>query len=222
VLEGAEIILEVRDNGIGIAPEVLPRVFDLFVQERQALDRSLGGLGLGLAIVRSLVTMHGGTVTARSEGKGQGSEFTIRIPAAARQSAAAPAQPEAGVAAAPAREAGLKILLVDDNDDAAELLGELLRTLGHVTCVAHDGPAALRMAAEFQPEVALLDIGLPVMDGYELARRLREIPTLKDVQLVAVTGYGQEADRLRSRDAGFDAHLVKPVQLEMLEPLFKR
>ncbi|MCP3140245.1 ATP-binding protein [Pyxidicoccus xibeiensis] len=222
VREDAEVILKVRDTGIGIAPEVLPRVFDLFVQERQSLDRSLGGLGLGLTIVRSLVAMHGGRVTAHSEGKGRGTEFTIQMPALARQAEAAPASHVSGPSHVRAALAsGRRILLVDDNEDAVDLLSEFLESLGHVTRIAYDGPSGLSLAEAFQPDLALLDIGLPVMDGYELARRLRAMPRLSQVQLIAVTGYGQEADRIRSREAGFDAHLVKPVQLAQLEALLK-
>ena len=220
---GDEAVVRVRDNGIGISADVLPRVFDLFVQDRQALDRSQGGLGLGLAIVQSLVTMHGGSVTARSEGKGRGSELEVRLPvAAAESSAVSPQAAGAGQRGADGREgsARLRVLIVDDNADAAELLAELLAAAGHETRVAHDGPAALRIAEELRPDVSLLDIGLPVMDGYELARRLRELPQLRAMYLVAVTGYGQESDRARAKASGFDAHLVKPVQVdEMLELL---
>ncbi len=216
-LDDAVVVLEVRDDGIGIAPEILPSIFELFVQEHQPLDRSHGGLGLGLAIVRSLVVMHGGTVAATSPGRGRGSVFTIRLPAAAPMETAAPHAPT------PPRPfpaiTGRRILLVDDNEDAAELMSTTLELLGHQTCVAHDGPSALQIAPEFMPEVALLDIGLPVMDGYELARRMRELPALARIRLVALTGYGQESDRARSREAGFDAHAVKPVGIAALEAL---
>jgi PAS domain S-box-containing protein len=212
--EGSEIALAVRDTGIGISPDVLPRVFDMFVQERQALDRSQGGLGLGLALVRSLVTLHGGTVSAYSAGRGQGSEFTIRLPAAVPQdgAGAAGAQP----AAARPEAAALRILVVDDNEDAADLLSSLLEALGHATKVAHDGPTALHAAESFSPELALLDIGLPVMDGYELAQRLRRQLAGRCLRLVAVTGYGLDSDRERAHAAGFDAHLVKPVSIDRL------
>jgi CheY-like chemotaxis protein len=183
------------------------------VQERRTLERSEGGLGLGLAIVRNLVAMHGGTVAARSEGRGRGSEFVVELPAAARQDPLA-RNGTAGSSEPSLAPSGRRILVVDDNADAAQLLAETLRAVGHVTRVAHDGPAALRIASEFRPDAALLDIGLPVMDGYELARRLRE--QLGDVQLVAITGYGQAPDKERAIDAGFDEHLVKPVQFERL------
>ncbi len=214
--EDGLVALRVRDEGIGIDPDVLPRIFDLFVQERQALDRSQGGLGLGLAIVRSLVEMHGGSVQVHSAGRGQGSELTIRLPAVGPDDPA----PVAAIApTAPPAAGSLRILVVDDNHDAAALLGESLSILGHTVRVAGDGPSALRIAEELAPDVALLDIGLPVMDGYELARRLRVLPALAGVRLIAVTGYGQPDDRRRSREAGFDAHVVKPVELDVLRAL---
>jgi signal transduction histidine kinase/DNA-binding response OmpR family regulator len=213
--EDGQVVLRVRDSGIGIAPEMLPRVFDLFAQEWQASDRSHGGLGLGLSIVRSLVILHGGTVTAHSAGLGRGSEFVGRLPALAleERAAVAPVVGPATVAAA----MGRKILVVEDNEDVAETLTELLEHLGHVVRVAHNGPAALQIPDTFIPDLALLDIGLPVMDGYELARRVRERHELRDVVLVALSGYGQETDRERSRQAGFVAHLVKPVDPDHLK-----
>ncbi len=212
-LAQGEVELCVRDTGIGIAPEMLPKVFDVFVQGGRALDRAQGGLGLGLAIVRSLVALHGGSVSVESEGVGRGSRFRVRLPVAAGASQA-PASP-AGAARAEAQHPS-RILLVDDNADAADLLGEMLRALGHDVLVANDGPSALAVAARERPDLALLDIGLPVMDGYELALRLRDLAGLERVKLVAVTGYGQLTDRRRSRDAGFDAHLIKPVDPEEL------
>ena len=212
--EGSDVVVRVRDNGIGMHAEMLPRVFDLFTQERQALDRSQGGLGLGLAIVRSLVEAHGGRVSAHSEGPDRGSEFTVRIPAvAARPRVSEPARP----APTKAEGAGRRILVVDDNEDGAEALADALLDLGHVVEMAHDGPAALAKIDSFLPEIAILDIGLPVMDGYELARRIREGGRVPDLQLIALTGYGQARDRARALEAGFDAHLVKPVSLDLLE-----
>jgi signal transduction histidine kinase/DNA-binding response OmpR family regulator len=211
-MEGELVVLRVRDTGIGLSPEMLPRVFDLFVQERQALDRAQGGLGLGLAIVKTLVELHGGTVEAHSEGHGRGSEFVVRLPAAQAGGGLAPAAPEAA-----ARPDALRVLVVDDNADAADLLALSVRLMGHVARVANDGPAALQIAAQFQPAVALLDIGLPVMDGYELARHLRALPGLEQVRLIAVTGYSQEADRRHTTAAGFERHLVKPIQLDELQ-----
>ena len=213
--EGDEVVVSVRDSGIGIPPAMLPHVFDLFVQARQAIDRSQGGLGLGLTIVRNLVEQHGGTVSAKSDGPGLGSEFTIRLPMAAGKKAAH----QAGGAApsATARGEAGRVLIVDDNIDAAEMFAYALRHQGYETRIAHDGPAALQIAADFKPTVAVLDIGLPVMDGYELARHLRQIPHLANVRLIAVTGYGQDSDRRRAHAVGFHKHLVKPVDLDDME-----
>ncbi|MFT3700020.1 MAG: ATP-binding protein [Kofleriaceae bacterium] len=205
-----EITLYVRDNGIGIAADMLPHVFDMFVQERQALDRASGGLGLGLTIVKSLVGMHHGRVGVTSEGHNRGSEFTITLPAAtARIDVPLERSPTTARATG-----GGKVLLVDDNLDAVDMLATSLELLGYDTRVAHDGPEALRIAADYKPDIALLDIGLPVMDGYELAGRMRGV--LDRVKLVALTGYGTEADRARSKQAGFDVHLVKPVSLDAI------
>jgi PAS domain S-box-containing protein len=207
--QGSETMLRVRDTGIGIPPELLPKVFDLFTQADRSLDRSQGGLGIGLTLVRRLVELHGGTVRAFSEGPGKGSEFVVRLPVLD----AAPPVPHEDNGHREARlSPGRRILIVDDNADAAETLALLLRLNGHDVQTALDGPAAVEAARAFQPDVALLDIGLPGMDGYEVARRLRREPGLKDVRLVAVTGYGREEDRLRSREAGFDHHLTKPVE----------
>jgi CheY-like chemotaxis protein len=213
--DGGAIVLDVRDTGIGMEPEMLTRVFDLFVQERQTLDRSRGGLGLGLAIVRSLVEMHGGSVAAASPGKGNGSVFTVRLPQMPI-STAAPAAREAGgrPAAAPT---GLRVLVVDDNRDAALLLAETLEAFGYVARAVHDGPTALDVAETFLPDVAVLDIGLPIMDGYELAHRFRSDMRLARTRLIAVTGYGQMQDRERCTEAGFAAHLVKPVDVDDLK-----
>ena len=215
-----DVVLSVRDTGIGISSEVLPRIFDLFVQERQALDRSQGGLGIGLAIVRSLIERHGGSVSARSDGPGKGSEFMIRLPLDGRADAGAEAKPALPAAAAPGPGA-VRILVVDDNQDGAEMLAEALIGKGYDTRVAHDAPAALRVAAEFLPDFALLDLGLPVMDGYELAAHLRELPGLAGLRLIAVTGYGQASDRRRTRDAGFHGHLVKPVDIDAIDATLK-
>lgn len=219
-----QVRIRVTDQGIGLAPEMQERVFDLFVQNRQSIDRSQGGLGLGLAIVRSLVLLHGGTVRATSEGEGSGSEFIVELPRAADD--VTPAPPSESTAAV--RRLDRKghhperILVVDDNDDAAMLISEALVSLGYVVRTAPDGPAALRIAEEFSPHVALLDIGLPVMDGYELAERLRGANTGSGLRLIAVTGYGQREDKLRSQAAGFDAHLVKPLALDQLQQVFER
>lgn len=217
--EGTEVVVRVRDSGMGIQPELLPHVFDLFVQGHRALDRSQGGLGLGLAIVRSMVEMHGGRVSASSAGAGKGSEFVVRLPAG-RVATLTPV-PAARASAAlvgPAR--GRRVLVVDDNQDAADALVEALSAHGHVATAAYDGPSGLEAAARERPEVAFLDIGLPVMDGYELARRLREEHGTA-VKLVALTGYGQDRDRALSRSAGFDEHLVKPVELDQIMALVR-
>jgi PAS domain S-box-containing protein len=214
-----EVVLRVQDSGIGIPPDVLPNIFDLFVQERQAIDRSQGGLGLGLTIVRSLVERHGGSVSALSEGTGRGSEFIVRLPKArnTRPETTADARPAATGAEPTCGPRTPRILLVDDNEDAAEMLAEALAQRGYPTRVAHDAPTALRLAAEFAPEIAFLDVGLPVMDGYELAAHLRALPGLANLRLIALTGYGQDSDRQRTRQAGFHNHLVKPVGIDDIE-----
>jgi len=221
--EGGSVVLTVRDEGVGIPADMLDRLFDLFYQQPQALDRAKGGLGLGLAIVKSLVELHGGTVTARSEGEGRGSEFTVCLPHVERGEVRAPSR--AGLVtpgqAAPATGRPLRVLIVDDNVDAAEGLAELVKVLGHEVRSVHDALAALKEASTFRPELCFLDIGLPVMDGYELAARLRQTQALAaNARLVAVTGYGQDADRQRAMDAGFDEHLVKPVTFERLARAF--
>jgi signal transduction histidine kinase/ActR/RegA family two-component response regulator len=208
--EGTRVRLLVVDHGIGIDATYLEQVFDQFVQVPQGLDRAAGGLGLGLAIVRSLVERHGGTVRAESRGHGSGSTFIVELPLAADAVSKDATRHPAQGAVRTSRTVG-RLLVVDDNTDAALLLAEVLSALGHEVHVAHSGPDALAGLEEFQPQAALLDIGLPVMDGYELARHLRG--RLPDVKLVALTGYGQSNDRERSRAAGFDAHLVKPVSI---------
>jgi len=210
----ADVVVAVRDQGIGIPADLVPRVFDLFVQGGQSPARSQGGLGLGLAIVRNIMELHGGTATVASDGPGRGSEFRLRLPAAVE----APAP--AGLAetpAGPAPAAGLSVLIVDDNEDAAVMLTVFLELRGHRVRSAAGAVAALRLLAEEPAEVALLDIGLPDMDGYELASRIRGDRRLDSVRLVAVTGYGQASDRQKAEAAGFDAHLVKPVDTAVLE-----
>jgi CheY-like chemotaxis protein len=217
--EGDAVVIAVVDTGIGIAPEMLPRIFDVFAQDRQTLDRAQGGLGLGLAIVRSLVELHGGSVAVDSKGRGHGSRFILRLPLTTRTpvSAAAVTRRARTGEAAGARGGAL---IVDDNVDAAAMLAAFVETIGFESRVAHDGPAALQAIDEgFAPRLARLDLGLPVIDGYELGQRLRRHPRLGGVRLVAVTGYGQAADRARSRAVGFDGHLVKPVDLARLDAL---
>jgi PAS domain S-box-containing protein len=207
--EDAQAVIEVTDNGAGIGPELLPRVFDLFVQSDRTLDRAQGGLGIGLSIVKRLTEMHAGQVTAHSPGPGLGSTFAIRLPRIARPEV----MPETGAIRAPPQ----RILIVDDNADSAHSLALLLTLSGHTTRVALSSEEALAGAVSFEPQVALLDIGLPRMNGYELARRLRRAPNLAAVRLIALTGYGQTEDRERALAAGFDDHLIKPVDLSALE-----
>ena len=206
--------ITVSDTGIGIPPELLPSLFDLFTQGERSIDRSQGGLGLGLTLVRSLVRLHGGQVEARSQGLGCGSTFEITLPRLTAHQAAHVPRPTP-YPAAQARGGGRRVLVVDDNQDAADLIAEALRTVGFEVAVAHDGPSALEAAARLHPEVALLDIGLPLMDGYELARRLRQQED-GAIQLIAITGYGQDSDRARTRELGFAHHFVKPVDLQTL------
>jgi signal transduction histidine kinase/ActR/RegA family two-component response regulator len=210
----SEVEVRVSDNGHGIVPELLPKLFDLFEQGARTIDRAQGGLGIGLAIVKNLVAQHGGSVSAASEGAARGSVFTVRLP---RVEAIIADQRSVNVPAV-TTSSGVRVLIVDDNQDAADMLNDWLRSIGHATCVVHDGADALEIAAEFKPTVALVDIGLPGMDGYEVAQGLRALFD-RDVRLIAITGYGQESDRIRSERAGFDVHLVKPVELSKLELL---
>jgi signal transduction histidine kinase/CheY-like chemotaxis protein len=220
--ENGEVAIRVRDTGIGIAPEALPTVFDLFVQAAGSIDRSNGGLGIGLTVVRSLVELHGGTVSAESKGIGHGSEFVIRLPRATSVEAKRAPVAEAPLPRKTAGARSRRVLLVDDNPDIAHALAQILEALGCVTRVAYDGPSAISAAASFEPELALLDIGLPVMDGYELARRLRRMAATSTTRLVAVTGYGQLSDRQRSHEAGFDEHIVKPFALDTIQEILAR
>lgn len=219
---GDEAVLIVRDNGMGIAPELLPRLFDRFVQSRRTIERSEGGLGLGLSIVRSLVALHGGVVTVRSAGVGQGSEFEVRLPAVdiVREEPTRVVSTRDNVA--PDGSHSRRVLIVDDNTDAAEMLADALAAMGHTTRVAFDGPSGLDVAAGFEPHIAFLDIGLPAMDGYELARKMRTDLAFPRLRLVALTGYGQESDRERSKEAGFDSHMVKPIDLMAVASTIKR
>ncbi len=211
--QGEEVLISVRDNGIGIAAEQLPHIFDLFTQADRSLDRSQGGLGIGLCLVQRLVEMHSGTVTATSE-PGKGSEFVVRLRRLKNPVIDAPAQVEneARLPASPFR-----ILVVDDNKDAANSLSLLLEATGHQTRIAFDGPMALELSRDFLPDVVLLDIGLPGLNGYEVAKKMRQLPGLAKVVLVALTGYGREADRALSQTAGFDHHLVKPADFQLLQ-----
>jgi PAS domain S-box-containing protein len=211
VANGA-IYIEVRDNGQGIDAELLPHVFEMFKQADVSLDRSQGGLGLGLTLVKRLVEMHGGRVEAHSEGNGHGSTFTVEFPKS-DSSEDLLSLTATGDGAPPTSR---RVLIVDDNCDAADSLAMLLRVDGHTVEVAHDGQSALDVAEEFAPQVALLDIGLPILDGYQVARRMREMPQTNDTVLVAITGYSQDSDRRFSEEAGFAYHLVKPVNHKRL------
>jgi PAS domain S-box-containing protein len=213
-----EVIVRVRDDGTGIAPEMLPRIFDLFVQADRRLDRSQGGVGIGLTLVKRLVEMHGGSVEVHSAGLGQGSEFMVRLPAL-RKGPTTETTTEGKFVSTAARPH--RVLIVDDNEDSAESLALLLRLEGQDVRVAYNGPAAMKLAEEFLPEMVFLDIGMPGMDGYEVARRLRTIPQLKNAVLVAQTGWGQDEDRQRSREAGFKEHLVKPTDPTALRSLLE-
>jgi signal transduction histidine kinase/ActR/RegA family two-component response regulator len=215
--EGAMVAVAVRDTGMGIPVDMLPRVFDLFTQVDLHAGQAQGGLGIGLTLVKTLVEMHGGKVEAHSDGPGRGSEFVVRLPlAAAGAPAEAPAAARAAAVLAPRR-----VLVVDDNRDSAESLGMLLQLLGADVRIVHDGRAALEAVGTYRPAIVLLDIGMPGMDGHEVARRIRQQPELEEVTLVALTGWGQEQDRRASRSAGFDYHLVKPADLPAIEALLK-
>jgi PAS domain S-box-containing protein len=208
-----DVVLRVRDSGEGIRADLLDRIFDLFVQEPQALDRTRGGLGLGLTLVRRLVELHGGSVAAASEGPGRGSEFSIRLPRLAEADVPAPAR-EAGLG--PAAPRPRRVLIVEDNADARESLSLLLRLSGHEVETSENAMEGLEKLAAFAPDVMLVDVGLPGMDGYDLARRVRERPAARGVALIALTGYGQTEDRRRAQEAGFDVHLTKPVEPDRL------
>jgi PAS domain S-box-containing protein len=216
---GETAVLRVRDTGQGIRTDLLARVFDLFVQEQQSLDRSRGGLGLGLALVKRLVELHGGSVAVWSAGPGQGSEFTVRLPVGAGPVAEA-SRPAAG--AAPAAARSRRVLVVEDSPDARQSLRMLLEMAGHEVETSEDGPSGLAKLEAFRPDVALIDLGLPGMDGYAMAREMRGRPETRAIRLVAVTGYGQAEDRRRALAAGFDLHVTKPVDASMLDEMLGR
>jgi CheY-like chemotaxis protein len=207
-----QIVIRVRDFGVGIAPELLPRIFDLFVQGDHTLARSQGGLGIGLTLVKRLVEMHGGTIEAKSEGTGKGSEFILRFPALQVESTAAI------IKSAPAtwRRVVRKVLVVDDNVDAAESIATILRLMGHQVMCTFDGQSVLKTVQNWKPEVVVIDIGLPGMSGYEVAKELRSHDGFGPLALVAVTGYGQDNDRTAAIEAGFNEHMTKPVNPDVL------
>jgi len=233
--ENGEAVIAVQDSGVGLAPDMLPRVFDMFAQVDRSVARAQGGLGIGLALVKQLVEMHGGSVEAHSDGVGSGCRFIVRLPLVAvawpdavparlpRAPAASPAPAAAVPTTATATVPGaLRVLVVDDNVDSAESLAEVLEMGGHELRVAHDGPSALAVADDFRPQAIVLDIGLPGLTGHEVARRLRAEPWGRAIHLIALSGWGQAEDRQRSREAGFDAHFVKPVDLDELEAVLRR
>ena len=213
--EGEQVVIRVRDNGIGIAADQLDHIFDMFMQVDRSLERSTGGLGVGLTLVKSLVEMHGGTVEARSAGIGRGSEFVVRLPNLAET----PKPQPRPTVCEPTSTTSHRILVVDDNRDSAESLATLLQMRGNETHTAYDGLEAVQAAAALRPDVVLLDLGLPKLNGYEAARRIREQPQGNGIVLIALTGWGQDEDRQRSREAGFNGHLVKPVNHSALMKL---
>jgi signal transduction histidine kinase len=215
-----EAVIRIKDTGLGIPPGVLPRIFDLFTQAERTLDRSEGGLGIGLTLVRRLTQLHGGRVEAFSEGPGRGSEFVVRLPLLTRE-------PGSGEAAGePAKEphgqsCSHRIVVVDDNRDSAESLARLLRLIGHEVRTAYNGEEALETVRAYRPDLVLLDIGLPILDGYEVAKRIRSDPELEGIVLVALTGYGGDEDRRQAQASGFNSHMVKPLDFEALQTLLE-
>jgi len=215
---GTDAVISVQDNGIGISPELLPQLFEMFTQATSALDRSEGGLGIGLSLARGLVAMHGGTIEARSAGLGMGSEFQVKLPVMCNLDYGADGDVDPSALQAAGRQR-LRVLVADDNRDNADSSAMLLRMAGHEVRTAYSGREALTIAAGFEPQIALLDIGMPEMNGYEVARHMRATAWGARMLLVAVTGWGQDDDRRRAEAAGFDHHLAKPVDLATLEPM---
>ena len=216
-VDGDYVRMSVADNGIGMAPELVERAFELFAQAERAPDRSQGGLGIGLALVKSLVGLHGGTITAHSDGIGKGSRFTVCLPHL-KQHGAEPSQ-EQGATTEAALVRSLNIMVVDDNADVAQMLSMFVEALGHRVFVEHSSRKALERAKKDTPDVCLIDVGLPDMDGNELARRLRNQPETAEAVLIAITGYGQEQDRISALGAGFNYHFIKPVNSKELAKL---
>ncbi|MDB5898636.1 MAG: hypothetical protein JWP41_2238, partial [Ramlibacter sp.] len=217
--EGQRAVLAVTDTGIGLEPDAIAKVFEMFAQVPSNVTKPQGGLGIGLSLVQSLVALHGGTVRAASDGTGKGSTFTVRLPLATSDAAAVE---QRGIESDPSVAQQLQVLVVDDNTDAAESLGVLLDIEGHAAHIAHTGAEALQVAQARPLDVVFLDIGLPDMSGYDVARRLRLLPGLQKTLLVALTGWGTQEDRQRARDAGFDRHLTKPAELPAVEELLRR
>jgi CheY-like chemotaxis protein len=216
---GDELVVRIADSGIGIAADDLGRIFDKFYQGAQRGGRFSGGLGIGLSLVRRLVELHGGTVTAHSAGLERGSEFIVRLPSAIR---AGQASPSGGARGAGAAADSKRVLIVDDNADGADSLGHLLSLMGHESATEYDGPSALERAKAFAPDVVLLDLGMPGMDGFDVCRNLRQAALRTRPTIVAMTGWGRQEDRTRTKEAGFDDHLVKPVDRAQLEAVLTR
>jgi CheY-like chemotaxis protein len=214
--ERSSVVISVRDTGEGIPPELIPRLFEMFSQIDRTLGRSQGGLGIGLSLVRTLVEAHGGSVEAKSDGDGQGSEFTVRLPLMQRPFSANNVHEQNNTTE---RFDGCRVLVVDDNCDAAESLTMLLRLYGAEVRDVNDGESALQTLSSFHPSVIFLDIGMPGMDGFEVASEIRKRTDGQDVTIVALTGWGQDEDRQRTRDSGFDHHLVKPAELSDLQAI---
>jgi CheY-like chemotaxis protein len=215
--EGKEIAVRIKDNGIGLAPESLPIIFEMFMQVDRSLERSQAGLGVGLTLSRTLVELHHGAIEVVSEGKGRGSAFTVRLPASYTRLEEAASPGGAGANEGPGR----RVLLADDNVDFVNSLGQLLSSRGHEVRIAYDGAEAIQAAREFVPDIAFLDIGMPKVHGYDVARQLRKDAATAECMLVAVTGWGQEGDRAQAREAGFDRHLVKPVDPAEIEAILE-
>jgi CheY-like chemotaxis protein len=213
-IDAAEAVLRVEDNGYGIASELLPRIFDLFVQGERTLDRAQGGLGIGLTLVRRLVHLHGGTVSASSDGPGRGSVFTVRLPRVS-----CPESTQSSIAANGPNGLTRRVLIIEDNRDAREMFRMMLELAGHEVHEAEEGVRGLELLKTMRPDIAVIDVGLPGLNGYEIAKRFRQEPDSRSVMLVALTGYGTPEARERSRAAGFDHHLIKPVNPETLQEI---
>jgi CheY-like chemotaxis protein len=213
--QGSDVVVTVKDNGVGIAADMLDRIFEMFAQVDRSLEQAHGGLGIGLAVVKRLVEMHGGSIHVHSDGPGCGSEFAVRLPIRVESSPGRPQMIDANISSS----CKLRILIVDDNKDGARMLSLLLQRMGNEICVAHDGLEGLESARDFGPDVVLLDIGLPTLDGYEVAKRIRAEPCGQTAVLIAVTGWAREEDRQRTKEAGFNHYLLKPVEPSLLQKL---